>query len=190
MFHLGKKERAWRALLNVRNSPLSREIVLFILYSVTAAAAVSIQIPLLLILSSVAGLALLPAIDRIYIFSDNRKSVYLHSGQAFLTGLIIVSFLSGMKLPFAFIALVKLTASLISMNINRSDKTKYSLRFIRSALLIITGTSLISNISYPETPVLLLFLAGELLDRIIYYLDFNPLNIKSLINIYPTGKKV
>jgi anaerobic dimethyl sulfoxide reductase subunit B (iron-sulfur subunit) len=190
LFHLGKKERAWRAISNVKSSPLSREIVLFLLYSLTGAAAVILQIPLLLILSSVTGLALLLAIDNIYIFTDNRKAVYLHSGQAFLTGLLIVSFITGMKMPFAFIAAVKLTASLFNMNINRNEKTKYSLRFIRSALLVITGTSLIANISYPETPVLLLFLAGELLDRMLFYIDFNPLNIKSLINANTTGSNV
>jgi Fe-S-cluster-containing dehydrogenase component/DMSO reductase anchor subunit len=190
LFHLGKKERAWRAILNVKSSPLSWEIILFILYSITGTAAVTLQIPMLLIISSVTGLALLLAIDNIYIFTDNRKPVYLHSGQAFLTGLIVVSFITGMKLPFAFIAAIKLIASLFSMNINRNEKAKYSLRFIRSAVLVISGTSLISNISYPETPVLLLFLTGELIDRILFYVDFKPLNIKSLININTTGLKV
>ena len=182
LFHLGKKGRAWRAITNIKNSPLSREIVLFVLYSGSASAAVVTEMPFLLILSSITGLALLLTIDSVYLFADKRKSVFLNSGQAFLTGLLIASFMTGMKLPFAFIGVVKLTASLIRMNADESDKTIYSLRFIRSALLIITGTSLISDISYPEYPVFLLFLAGELLDRILFYIDFKPLNINRLIN--------
>jgi Fe-S-cluster-containing dehydrogenase component/DMSO reductase anchor subunit len=190
LLHLGKKERAWRALDNFKSSPLSREIALFVLYSGMASVAAVIQLPFLLILSSVTGLALLLTVDSVYLFTDNRKSVYLHSGQAFLTGLLIVSFITGMKLPFAFIGAVKLAASLISMSNNRNDKTIYSIRFIRSALLVITGTSLISNISYPEISVLLLFLAGELLDRILFYLDFKPLNINRLINNNAIGTSI
>jgi Fe-S-cluster-containing dehydrogenase component/DMSO reductase anchor subunit len=190
LLHLGRKDRAWRAVTNIKSSPLSREIVLFIIYGAAAALAVILQMPLLLILSSITGLALLITIDNVYLFADKRKSVLLHSGQAFLTGLLIASFITGMKLPFAFIAVVKLVESVAKMHNNRHDYTKYSIRFIRASLLVITGTSLISNISYPESPVIILFLAGELLDRILFYMDFKPVNISRIINNNTIGSEI
>jgi Fe-S-cluster-containing dehydrogenase component/DMSO reductase anchor subunit len=189
LFHLGKKGRVLRAVFNIRSSPLSREIVLFILYSVLGTLASIFAMPLILLLCTIAGLVLLLAIDNVYIFADKRKSVFLHSGQAFLTGLLIASFISGMKLPFAFVGIVKLVASLSSMLADRNDSTKYSFRFIRSALLVITGTSLIANISYPENEVVVLFFLGELLDRILFYIDFKPLNISRLINDFAIGRE-
>jgi hypothetical protein len=53
---------------------------------------------------------------------------------------------------------------------------------MRIALLSVSGISLISHISYPELPVILIFLIGELLDRIIFYIDFDPMNINHMIN--------
>jgi Fe-S-cluster-containing dehydrogenase component/DMSO reductase anchor subunit len=182
LFHLGKKGRAWRAVLNFKHSPLSREIALFIIYSLLAGLSVLIQLPVLLILSSVAGLVVLVAIDAVYLFADKRKSVFLHSGQTFITGLLIISFLTGKILPFIFIAIVKLITSVKQIGKSRDDSIRFVVRFVRMALLIITGISLISGISYPEIAVICLFIAGELLDRILFYIDFKPLNIVSLIN--------
>lgn len=180
LFHLGKKERAWRAVVNIKGSPLSREILLFILYSLVAVPAVIIQMPLLLVASSITGLAFLLAIDTVYIFTDKRKSVFLHSGQTFLTALLIASFIADMRLPFAFIGALKLAAVINRMIATRNDSAKYSIRFIRAAFLVITGSSLILNRSNPESSIITLFLAGELLDRILFYLDFKPLNINRL----------
>jgi Fe-S-cluster-containing dehydrogenase component/DMSO reductase anchor subunit len=190
MFHLGKKRRAWRAVFNLRSSPLSREIALFITYSFLSAAAVILQVPVLFIISSVTGLLLIIAIDAVYIFSDYRKSVFLHSGQAFITVLLVVSFLTGQILPFCFMAAIKITDSVRRNIAYRHDRTKFVTGFFRLALLIITGISLISKISYPETGVIFLFLFGELLDRIMFYQEFKPLNINRLINsqlINPQG---
>jgi hypothetical protein len=58
----------------------------------------------------------------------------------------------------------------------------FEIRFLRIAFLIITGISLISHNSYPDLVTISIFLTGELFDRIIFYIDFNPLNINALIN--------
>jgi DMSO reductase anchor subunit len=181
LFHLGKKRRAWRAVFNLSHSPLSREIGLFLLYFLFAALTVILQLPVFLILSSLTGLILLATIDMVYIFADNRKSVFLHSGQTFVTVLLIVAFLMGKILPFIFIAAIKVTVSVYYLRAKRDDHLNFAIRFVRTALLIITGISMISGISYPETAVIMLFLAGELLDRILFYIDFKPLNINRLM---------
>jgi len=182
LLHLGKKNRAWRAALNLRSSPLSREIGLFILYSVSAVSILLYQLPVLLIVTSVTGLFLLIAVDAVYIFADNRKAVFLHSGQTFLSALLMVSFFTGIILPFIFIATIRLTASVWRLKSDRTEHLKFVMRFFRCALLIISGISMITKISYPETGVIILFLSGELLDRMLFYIDFKPLNINRLIN--------
>ncbi|MBK7712077.1 MAG: dimethyl sulfoxide reductase anchor subunit [Bacteroidales bacterium] len=181
LLHLGKKKRAWKAVLNIRKSPLSREIVLFILYSLLSGATMLYQMPLLLIASSVTGLILLLSIDAVYLFADKRKTVFLHSGQTFITALLMVSFLTGKILPFIFVAAIKLVTILWNMITNRDDNLNFVMRFVRTSMLIITCISMISGISYPENAVIILFLTGELLDRIMFYIDFKPLDINRLI---------
>ena len=95
LFHLRKKINAWRAVLNILSSPLSREIALYIMYTLLTAAALTTGNTILLIITSATGIILLIAIDSVYTYADNRNNVRFHSGQAFLTGLLIASFLSG-----------------------------------------------------------------------------------------------
>ena len=193
IFHLGKKFRSWRSVMNLRDSPLSREIALFIIYSVVSLVTLIYHIPELLIISSVLGLIFLLMIDKVYIYADRNKSVILHSGQTFLSVLIIVSFISGIVLPFIFIALIKLVLSfyiLINSKFNTSD---IGIRFIRIIFLIVPGLSLLLLSLHPERIIIIIFLAGELIDRILFYIDFNPININTQIyeqlNIVSDEKK-
>jgi Fe-S-cluster-containing dehydrogenase component/DMSO reductase anchor subunit len=181
LFHLGKKLRSWRSVTNLRHSPLSREIAAFITYSVICLTAISIQLPGLLLASSISGLILLLLIDSVYIYADRRRKVFLHSGQTFLSAMLIVSFLTGNVIPFAFIALIKLISSLKGLYIKKLNNNDFGIRYLRLAFLIVTGSSLILNISPTDLFVVSVFLTGELLDRVIFYLDFNPMNIKTLI---------
>ncbi len=181
LFHLGKKNRAWRAVVNWKRSPLSREIVLFILYSVFSVIALYSISPGLLVASCISGLILLIAIDSVYIFADKRSSLFFHSGQTFLSGLFIISMLAGALLPFLFIASLKLARSVYSLVINRSGND-YIIRYIRIALLLVVSARLITASSFSDGVIILLFLTGEFLDRLIFYSNFNPLNINKLIN--------
>jgi Fe-S-cluster-containing dehydrogenase component/DMSO reductase anchor subunit len=181
LFHLGKKSRAWRAVSNLKTSPLSREIALFIIYSLLSVSAVSFHLPLLLILSSFAGLIMLIIVDTVYIYADKRKKMVFHSGQTFLSGLLIVSFLTANVIPFIFIALIKLVASVNNILIQKINSVNFSIRFLRIALLLITGISFISGLNKGDTLIISLFLTGELFDRIIFYIDFDPDNINKLI---------
>ncbi len=181
LLHLGKKSGAWRAVSNFRTSPLSREIALFIIYALLSISALFFHLPLLLVISSITGLIMLIVIDAVYVYSDKRKNMIFHSGQTFVSGLLIVSFLTGNIIPFIFIALIKLAASLNNMYANKTNRIYFSLRFLRISLLLITGTSLISGLYNGDSLIISLFLTGELLDRIIYYIDFDPVNINRLI---------
>ena len=180
-FHLGRKLRSWRSVINIKGSPLSREITAFIVYSVTSLLTVFFLIPGLLITSAIAGLFFMLMIDSVYFFADRSKKVIIHSGQTFISALLIGSFLSGSVLPFTFIALIKIALSVYNLSSSKLHGTNFSLRFTRIALLIVSGASMISHISYNDNLIVFLFLAGELFDRIIFYIDFNPPDINRLI---------
>ncbi|MCJ7449616.1 MAG: 4Fe-4S binding protein [Bacteroidales bacterium] len=179
--HLGKIFRAWRAVTNIKRSLLSREIAIYLAYLFISAAALFSGYSLLILAASLTGLLLLIVIDNVYTSSDNRRIIILHSGQTFLTGLLIASFLSGMIYPFVFIAAIKLISTIYTITKNNVVTTPFWIRFFRIALLIIAGVSLLTGISYPEPVIIIIFLVGEFIDRILFYYDFNPLNINTLI---------
>ena len=179
VFHLSKWTRAWRALYNLKTSPLSREIAAYLLYLIFALASIIFNSPWLFIAAVVSGLLLLLAIDAVYFYSHKDPSVYLHSGQTFISALLLISFLSDSVLPFIFIGSIKI---LLSLNLYEPGNRNIDIiRHIRIALLLVAGASIISGISYPQISVIIVLLAGELLDRILFYIDFEPTNINNLI---------
>jgi DMSO reductase anchor subunit len=183
MLHLGRASKAWRAVLNIRHSPLSREIGLFILFTLFVIISILKLSPLILLISSVAGFLLLIQIDLVYYYSDSRQQKFTESGQAFITGLLITSFFSHQVLPFAFIALIKLIFSVRSLIRGRRSGFDFNLRFVRIAMLLFTVYVLIINSANYDKFILVLFLAGELFDRILFYSGFSPVNIRDKIKI-------
>jgi Fe-S-cluster-containing dehydrogenase component len=181
LLHLGKPSRAWRAVFNIRKSPLSREIALFILFSLFSVSAFFLQLPILLIAASISGTMLLFVIDSVYIFSDRRISLFLNSGQTLITMLIIASFFGDFLPAFLFAAGVKLILSSYSLFYDIKSGLKFKLRYVRIAILVIVMIFIGSGSLIREPGLVAVFLTGELLDRILFYLDFDPVNIKTLM---------
>jgi DMSO reductase anchor subunit len=102
LFHLGRKFRAWRAVFNIRTSPLSREIAMFITFSAVSIISILTGSPGVLVAASITGLALLLVIDSVYAFSDNSVKTRLHAGQTFIIGLVLTSVLSGDRFRSSF----------------------------------------------------------------------------------------
>ena len=182
LFHLGKVFRAWRSPTNFTASPLSREIAMYLIYLVISSAAVISKNSGFTLAACLAGLLLLTAIDNVYTFTDKRLEMKFHSGQTFLTGLIVASFLAGFVYSFLFIGIIKLISTASYIARNTDSPANIWLRFFRIAILIISGASMVTGISYPEPAIAGLFLSGEFIDRLLYYYDFNPLNINTLIS--------
>lgn len=180
LFHLKRKLRAWRSILNIAHSPLSREIAFYLVYLFISAGALISGTPGLILAASVTGLVLLAVIDMVYTFPDRRAKIIFHSGQTFLTGLLMVSFFSGLIYPFLFISAIKIISAIYNVYNVRERLTQPVLRFIRLALLLISGGSLFSGFSYPGAVISIIFIAGELIDRVLFYMDFEPVNIKSI----------
>lgn len=108
--HLGRKLRAWRALLNLRGSWLSREIASYAAFVALAAVA------LLVVpgsaaagwLAGLAGFACLYAIDRVYDATVRERMFHAHSGDTLPTALFLVGLLTGNAAATFAVGLLKL----------------------------------------------------------------------------------
>jgi anaerobic dimethyl sulfoxide reductase subunit B (iron-sulfur subunit) len=182
LFHLRIKQKALKSIHNVKSSPLSREIVCFLIYSLVTFTTVSTGNGTLLLVSVVIGFLFLMAIDSVYTFADKSTSLLLHSGQTFLTTLLISSYLLNAVIPFIFIAFLKITFNLFCLTKNKSADTFSTLRIIRVSFLLIISATLIAGMEGNYIVKYIIFLSGEFTDRIIFYADFNPVNINTEIS--------
>jgi hypothetical protein len=153
------------------------EVILYISYLVLAALTFKFSSGGLIIASSVTGIILIVLTDMGYFPYGTGIKNYMHSGQNLLTALIIVSFLSELKAPFIFVAAIKLILNISSIYRNKLQNVYFSLRVLRTAFLIIAGMSLVTCISYKDPAVTIVFLTGELFDRIIFYNDTEIIDI-------------
>lgn len=182
IFHLKSPFSAWRSFINIKSSPLSREIAAFSFYTAALISAFLTGVPWLFMVSALAGIILLIFIDNVYYYADNRKYLFFHSGQTFVSGLLMISFLSGGVIPFIFIGILKILSVFFTGSLSAGSKKVQVLRFLRLAFLIIAGSAFISGLSFDYIIINSLFFAGELIDRFLFYYDFSPLNIKQLTN--------
>lgn len=172
--HLGRKARAWRIVLNVAHSPLSREIAAFSLFA--AAGAIHLLLaPSNLLASWTAvglGLVALVAIEDVYRFTIRPLPSVPHSANVVLTGILLVGVLWGTG---AGVSLVALSATV--------GIVKVALYVARKRALAIAGTEwrprwsvLRLGLGIAAVPLLLLdpgaqslaiacVLIGEVIDR-------------------------
>jgi len=184
LFHLRRKTSAWRAVFNIRTSPLSREIALFILFSAVSIISIFTGSPGLVAAASITGLALLLVIDSVYAFSDNSVITRLHAGQTFIIGLVLTSVLSGAVIPFIFLAVIKTGLSVRNIASEARGSPIFTLKFFRIALLLISVAGLVTVLDPGSTIILLIVFTGELIDRMLFYNDFDPVNIRTSIDKY------
>ncbi len=97
-WHLGRRDRAWRAILNLRRSWLSREIVLTGAFLGLGGLHLLIWPEARTLAWAVAllGFAGLLAIDRIYRVALRAGQWSLHSGQTLLNGFYLLGLLGGL----------------------------------------------------------------------------------------------
>jgi DMSO reductase iron-sulfur subunit len=106
--HLGRRTRAWRAVLNLRGSWLSREVLLFpaFLTLATASLAAADSGGAVRWIAAALGLAALFAVDSVY-HVTRTPALWLHSAQVFLTGLLFAGLFAANGIVFAMVAVVK-----------------------------------------------------------------------------------
>ncbi len=139
--HLGQKHRAWRAMLNIRRSWLSREIVAYSGFVGLAALSLLLPgLPALTVAAAAAGFAALFAMDRVYDLVLRHEPYRPHSADVLLTGLLCTAILLAQVPLSLLLATVKL-ALYLSRKV-RFARQRRPARWGWSALRIAAGFAL------------------------------------------------
>jgi DMSO reductase iron-sulfur subunit len=168
--HLGRKTRAWRAVLNLRSSWLSREVVFFTLFVGLGTAYLGIpQRPVWIGTAAVCtGLAALVSMDMVYRFTIRRVPVP-HSAGVVLTGLFLMGVLSANPWIAVPVGVVKL--SLYLWRKMAAAKIGARIHPLVAAVRIASGFGLplvlIPGAAY--SLVVGFVFIGEFIDRVEYY---------------------
>jgi len=172
LLHLGHPWRAWRAVSNLRHSPLSVEIFILVLFVIGANAGYITGIRWLSAGSFIAGLALMVAIDNVYTAPDSRNVFRFHPGQLFLTGLLFASLFGIEYRALLFIVVLKLIMNnrvrffTIRTNVNIIIGLAYNLLILTATIFLLTATD--------RGFAIILYMIAELINRAGYYIDFSP----------------
>jgi DMSO reductase iron-sulfur subunit len=179
--HLGRKGRAWRAVLNLRRSWLSREIALFTLFLAASAVVLSPlpTPPWAGWAAAVLGFALLFAVDRVYAVT-RTPDLAVHSAGVLLTGVMAAGIVGGSAVVWGAV----LTAKIISYTL-RKARLREERRPVRgvwtaarlvagataSGLLITAGPQ--GTLTWGATAWVAVgvLAVGEIVDRCEFYLE-------------------
>jgi DMSO reductase anchor subunit len=179
--HLGKPGRSHRAFLNILRSPLSREIVMVMLLGAVALVSWlkpdSIPLP---VTAAIAVLTLI-AVDLVYFAADRRFSLRLHTGQAFFTALYAATWFTEPRIMFIIFSMMAAVSVVLRYGSAEKGEPQRTLYYFRAMSL-----PLVFLLIYPGNPLTdfvatVLFFAGLIADRLLFYIDFTPPNIKETI---------
>ncbi len=168
--HLGRPLRAWRAILNVRTSWLSREIVftngflfLAIPYLGLPHASPELGIPAL-----VSGLAMCLSIDGVYRAIPRLEGSRFHSAEVTLTVVMLTGIVAGVPLVTFVAATIK--AALFINRIMLGDLTlPIPVSVARFVLLFMAMAPMFAwQLAFAVA------LAGEVIDRVAFYKVLEP----------------
>jgi Fe-S-cluster-containing dehydrogenase component len=170
--HLGKRLKAWRALLNVRTSWLSREIAAYLLFLISSALYMTV-LPndVVRSFSLLFGFITLISIDMVYVVVGRRRWASGQSASALSTGLLFFSLLGHLSGLFALLLAAK---AMIYIRELLHSRTKSLPRLILSAIRITLGFILpLLLFNYQENIALTLvaLLVAEAINRTEFYLD-------------------
>lgn len=165
-FHLGKKFRLWRAILNLRHSWLSREIFFFgLYYTLMILNFWFFNLNYYVVL--IPGILLLFSIDMLYQPVQQKWKIPFHSGQSFFIALSITILLLQYYWILLAFMMIRMGVSLYAFHPPDEKLFKNKLFLIRWGLI---GISIILVIfDAPFFIILLMILLGEFLDRVIFY---------------------
>jgi len=181
MFHIRKRWHAWNSVINVADSPLSRELAAYIIFTILVLCNRLIESALLDFTCMAAGLILLILVDQVYHYSDPSWKIIFHSGQTFLTSLLLISYLIDSYLPFLFISSVKCIIIIYILYDRKNRSRTFALRFIRLGLLVIIMMIIITHTYISKYTGLTILLTGEFIDRLLFYEDFEPENMSDMM---------
>ncbi len=173
--HLGKKRRSYRAVLNLRSSWLSREII-FINLFVLAACFFLFNRQYLIVGYTGIIFAFIAAysIDKVYSVTAEIKRSRFHSAQILYILLLFSSFFNHYYELFCVLVSLKIIFY-IKQNINQPRRYFYRkvMSTFRILSLLVSGMFFLNDSYIMFTYALAFLLFSELIDRIEFYLDFD-----------------
>lgn len=170
LLHLGKPFRAYRSFINIKSSWLSREIVLFSLFLLTAIYCLfQNPIPAVWYIGILIAILLLISIERITaVLQHHHKG--LHSANMLLTSVLFFALFAGIAKLTLILLVAKSVLYLYRHSPAGNAQTSALLIPVKFVALIIPIARL-AIIGSSTTGIVMLIVAGELIDRTEYYLD-------------------
>lgn len=176
LFHLGRKERFYRAIFNFRTSWLSREILFFILFLGVLVFIIVTGIHLfwLVGIALILGLGTTYSIDMVYHLKTRMVGSSWHSSQTLFTAMLFTAIFLEAFLPFIFILTLKLLLYLY----RKVGRAKFSMDWIASLFRVglAIAAPLFFYILDSQTGLLITIIItclGELIDRFEFYVELD-----------------
>jgi len=179
--HLGVPGKSWRAVFNLLSSPLSREISMVLL--LTAVALLGWLKPDLIpqLITGLLALLTLISVDNVYFAADRSFSLKLHSGQAFFTGLYAATWFIEPTVIFIVFSMLAVISVVMRYRSAEADILSRTLYYTRAMALPVVFMLIYPGSKSTDIAALVIFIAGMVADRLLFYCDFRPLNIKDTI---------
>ncbi len=179
--HLGVPGRSWRSVLHIRTSPLSREIVMALLLTMTALLRWLVPGLIPSLITVLISLTALISVDMVYFAADRSFRLRLHSGQAFFTAIYTTSWFIGQGTIFIILSMLAAISVVVRYRSADSDSLTRALYYTRAMALPV-----VFMLIYPGSPVtdiaaLVIFITGMVADRLLFYCDFRPPGIRDTI---------
>jgi Fe-S-cluster-containing dehydrogenase component len=183
--HLGKKRRAWRAILNVNSSWLSREILSYILFIAISFIFLITLDQKIGYLAAIMGFILCYCIDRLYKVTNTVTPIRTHSSNVLLSAVLFTLVIGGGDLLFYLILYLKFFLYLYRKYYFKIhhlstrpifSTIRISFGFIIPVLMLLYD----SNLFYYAVPFSIII--GEITDRIEFYLELDISTPKNQIN--------
>lgn len=168
--HLGKKTRAWRAILNIRRSWLSREIASFGAFAATWLSFIIFPQYIPAILPVILGFVLLFSADMIYSIAQYPTRLKIHSAQITFTGIAYATLFTAHYDAFVFILGIKFAIFIFNKLAMRKDKRNIDPLF--TGIRVLFGFILPLLLIYLQINAYVLYtiyILGEITDRYMYY---------------------
>ncbi len=173
LLHLGKKSRAYRAILNWRRSWLSREIIGFGLFSVLTVIQLynSDHLTYIGFLTALTGMLMLYAMDRVYLALPGGYAQKWPSSSVLLTAMLFAALVTRTYTVFYLVLAVKMLLFFRSY-LTRSGFTGKVIDLLPALRILIGFIVLPLSTLFalvPDSLQVLLLLGAELTDRILFY---------------------
>ena len=181
VMHLGVPGKSWRAVFNLISSPLSREIASVLL--LTLVALLTWLLPGLIppLIAGLLALLTLISVDNVYFAADRSFSLKLHSGQAYFTGMYATAWFIEPTIIFIVFSMLAAVSVVMRYRSAEADRLTRTLYYTRAMALPVVFLLIYPGNPLTDIAALVIFITGMVADRLLFYCDFRPPDIKDTI---------